>query len=213
MISPENWVLAWATAGQQKVIRKKKECQQQNEKEQHTHTEHACTRAHPSPSHPPPTHTHTCASTHTHACMCAHAHTHTHTHTHTLMHVHTHTHTHTHACTHTHTLMHAHTHTQQMKKFCFCTKNNVLLEPTNHVQADICIKLIWSYSFWTLKQNSLWIEQEHTTQCLWASTCRHQLSSPDNFYYSSVQLCCLMSSDVGWHIRDKLRRMPKHGSI
>ena len=26
-------------------------------------------------------------------------------------------------------------------------------------------------------------------------------------------LCCLMSSDVGWHIRDKLRPMPKHGSI
>ena len=24
---------------------------------------------------------------------------------------------------------------------------------------------------------------------------------------------CLMSSDVGWHIRDKLRPMPKHGSI
>ena len=25
--------------------------------------------------------------------------------------------------------------------------------------------------------------------------------------------CCLMSSDVSWHIRDKLRPMPKHGSI
>ena len=24
---------------------------------------------------------------------------------------------------------------------------------------------------------------------------------------------CLMSSDVGWHIRDQLRPMPKHGSI
>ena len=24
---------------------------------------------------------------------------------------------------------------------------------------------------------------------------------------------CLMSSDVGWHIRDKLKPMPKHGSI
>ena len=31
--------------------------------------------------------------------------------------------------------------------------------------------------------------------------------------FSSVQLCCLMSSDVGWHIRDKLRPTPKHGSI
>ena len=26
-------------------------------------------------------------------------------------------------------------------------------------------------------------------------------------------LCCLMSSDVSWHIRDKLRPVPKHGSI
>ena len=25
--------------------------------------------------------------------------------------------------------------------------------------------------------------------------------------------CCLMSSDVTWHIRNKLRPMPKHGSI
>ena len=25
--------------------------------------------------------------------------------------------------------------------------------------------------------------------------------------------CCLMSSDVSWHIRDKLWPMPKHGSI
>ena len=25
--------------------------------------------------------------------------------------------------------------------------------------------------------------------------------------------CCLMSSDVSWHIRDKLGPMPKHGSI
>ena len=28
-----------------------------------------------------------------------------------------------------------------------------------------------------------------------------------------VGLCRLMSSDVSWHIRDKLRPMPKHGSI
>ena len=25
--------------------------------------------------------------------------------------------------------------------------------------------------------------------------------------------CCLMSSEIGWHIRDKLRPMPKHGSV
>ena len=29
----------------------------------------------------------------------------------------------------------------------------------------------------------------------------------------AVQLCCLMSMDVIWHIRDKLRPMCKHGSI
>ena len=28
-----------------------------------------------------------------------------------------------------------------------------------------------------------------------------------------VVKCCLMSSDVSWHIRDKLWPMPKHGSI
>ena len=26
-------------------------------------------------------------------------------------------------------------------------------------------------------------------------------------------LCCLLSSDVGCHIRDKLRPVPKHGSV
>ena len=29
----------------------------------------------------------------------------------------------------------------------------------------------------------------------------------------TTRLCCLMSSGVGWHIRDKLRPMPTHGSI
>ena len=29
----------------------------------------------------------------------------------------------------------------------------------------------------------------------------------------ALLLCCLMSSDVSWHIRDKLRPMPKHCSI
>ena len=29
----------------------------------------------------------------------------------------------------------------------------------------------------------------------------------------SLMKWCLMSSDVGWHIKDKLRPMPKHGSI
>ena len=28
-----------------------------------------------------------------------------------------------------------------------------------------------------------------------------------------VVMCCLMSSDVSWHVRDKLWPMPKHGSI
>ena len=30
---------------------------------------------------------------------------------------------------------------------------------------------------------------------------------------SSSFRCCLMTSDVGWHIRDKLRPMREHGSI
>ena len=32
-------------------------------------------------------------------------------------------------------------------------------------------------------------------------------------WISVGRLCCLMSSDVSWHIRDKLWPMPKHGSI
>ena len=32
-------------------------------------------------------------------------------------------------------------------------------------------------------------------------------------WQETVMKCCLMSSDVSWHIRDKLRPMPKHGSI
>ena len=32
-------------------------------------------------------------------------------------------------------------------------------------------------------------------------------------FHSSAQLCCLMSSDVGRYIGDKLRPMPKHGSV
>ena len=31
--------------------------------------------------------------------------------------------------------------------------------------------------------------------------------------YLMMMKWCLMSSDVGWHIGDKLRPMPKHGSI
>ena len=34
-----------------------------------------------------------------------------------------------------------------------------------------------------------------------------------NALLQAKRLCCLMSSDVGWHIRDKLRPMPKHSSI
>ena len=60
--------------------------------------------------------------------------------------------------------------------------------------------------------------------CLWTPV---SLSVPENemegryiyilyichWGFSSVQLCCLMSSDVSWHMRDKLRPMPKHGSV
>ena len=47
--------------------------------------------------------------------------------------------------------------------------------------------------------------------CFW---CAQSLSS--SVLGSEQQLlllCCLMSSDVGWHIRDKLRPMSKHGSV
>ena len=38
-------------------------------------------------------------------------------------------------------------------------------------------------------------------------------SQADRRTSDSVRLCCLMSSDVGWHIRDMLRSMREHGSI
>jgi len=40
----------------------------------------------------------------------------------------------------------------------------------------------------------------------------HKSGSPSTMHMVG-RYCCLMSSDVRWHIRDKLRPMPKHGSI
>ena len=37
--------------------------------------------------------------------------------------------------------------------------------------------------------------------------------SPLKLFVLMMMKCCLMSSDVSWHIRDKLWPMPKHGSI
>ena len=47
------------------------------------------------------------------------------------------------------------------------------------------------------------------------SPSRHQTwENPRHLENSMVVVkCCLMSSDVSWHIRDKLWPMPKHGSI
>ena len=39
------------------------------------------------------------------------------------------------------------------------------------------------------------------------------VSNSGSVRFGSVRLCCLMSPDIGWHIRDKLRPMPKHGSL
>ena len=50
---------------------------------------------------------------------------------------------------------------------------------------------------------SSYCHRPKTSCCLWA------------FFggQRAVRLCCLMSSDVGRHIRDKLRPMRKHGSV
>ena len=62
----------------------------------------------------------------------------------------------------------------------------------------------------------LWI---HTAGCQTPSTgLRHPSSnqrySREVFYWLMMMMSwCLMSSDVIWHIRDKLWPMPKHGSI
>ena len=49
---------------------------------------------------------------------------------------------------------------------------------------------------------------------LWTLSCYFKNCSDRRHIGSNMMMkWCLMSSDVGWHIRDKLRPMPKHGSI
>ena len=55
----------------------------------------------------------------------------------------------------------------------------------------------------------LWVKSSNQSRC-------H--TSPTQELIASILRvrwvkCCLMSSDVSWHIRDKLWPMPKHGSI
>ena len=45
----------------------------------------------------------------------------------------------------------------------------------------------------------VWVYRRQRCACLPQPVCVH-----------SLMKCCLMSSDVSWHIRDKLRPMPKH---
>ena len=48
----------------------------------------------------------------------------------------------------------------------------------------------------------------------WPRTATSTLTQLLNYEDAAVMMkCCLMSSDVSWHIRDKLWPMPKHGSI
>ena len=57
------------------------------------------------------------------------------------------------------------------------------------------------------------------SQKLWPPGCcrltRKQCSAElmSRIRWLLLLLCCLMSSDVGWHIRDKLRPMREHGSM
>ena len=47
-------------------------------------------------------------------------------------------------------------------------------------------------------------EAEEDERSAWHLSAEHMMM---------MMKCCLMSSDVSWHIRDKLWPMPKHGSI
>ena len=62
----------------------------------------------------------------------------------------------------------------------------------------------------------LWFVQG--SQCCWfvqgSQCCFATLRTLDKSRVQELMMkWCLMSSDVGWHIRDKLWPMPKHGSI
>ena len=48
---------------------------------------------------------------------------------------------------------------------------------------------------------------QHSVQALLRCPCSPRAES------HALTMCCLMSSDVSWHIRDKLWPMPKHGSV
>ena len=146
-----------------------------------------------------------------------------HTHAHTQLHTHTHN-----MCTHTH--LHTHTHTQH---------TGTTLAHTHHVNVSFeC----WSEGrSWQRKSDVIWkcvaeclsslgdraiaIHVECTAAVCRKSKLSRRLVDFEEIsgYFDPLKLvillpqilvkCCLMSSDVSWHIRDKLWPMPKHGSI
>ena len=59
----------------------------------------------------------------------------------------------------------------------------------------------------TMFRYPAWQTQTDTAVFLWVSWAKYQ------FRLRMMMSWCLMSSDVIWHIRDKLWPMPKHGSI
>ena len=101
--------------------------------------------------------------------------------------------------------------------------------------AVTCMKDVWSnknctiipFFSWHIR-DKLWPMREHGSMLLYvhgnheASSLGRgaqdgpsiltQLLNYDHYPFFFFRWC-LMPSDVGWHIRDKLRPMPKHGSI
>ena len=168
--------------------------------------------------------------------LTANKHTHTHiqirtrarAHTHTQTNKHTHTHTHTHTQT-TNKQTHAHTHPTWSAPW----------STGSHCHAPLVapkerdLHAVWAS----------WGSEDTTGQLLHSprsenpqrmTICIDDWLTDDHFYnYSTVHWdlkipeewpqyvdwlmmmmsWCLMSSDVIWHIRDKLWPMPKHGSI
>ena len=55
---------------------------------------------------------------------------------------------------------------------------------------------------------TLFVEYPFASQCIFWSICCEEV--PPTL---PMMKWCLMSSDVGWRFRDKLRPIPKHGSI
>ena len=138
---------------------------------------------------------------------------------------HSHTHTHTRTCTHARARAHTHTHTQtdvltdvslsRGKMIPTQKKDRQLFSSSCFSSALVPVSHI-IFSWWRhVCQN---IVHARLCGCVCACVCTYDLDTwvllpPPTPPVVMMMSWCLMSSDVIWHIRDKLWPMPKHGSV